>query len=123
MPKVAIPVYEGLLSPHFGHCSEFHLFDCDIETREIYGFESIPAPPHQPGLLPRWLKERGVDVLLGGGMGHRAIQLMDKMGINVITGLNPDKPEQVVEAYLQGDIQPGNNLCSHGPDHTCEGHQ
>ena len=55
--KYAIPVSGGALSPHFGHCEHFALFDIDEASKEVIKKELIASPAHEPGLLPvfRWL--------------------------------------------------------------------
>ncbi len=55
--RIAIPVADGKLAAHFGHCEKFALIDVDEEKKEILANEMTEAPPHQPGLLPVWLDE------------------------------------------------------------------
>lgn len=50
--KIAIPLAEGKLTMHFGHCASFALVDVDPQTKKIIKTEEVAAPPHQPGLLP-----------------------------------------------------------------------
>ena len=51
--RFAIPLIDGRLCAHFGHCKHFALIDADVEAKKILGKEEIEAPEHQPGLLPR----------------------------------------------------------------------
>jgi predicted Fe-Mo cluster-binding NifX family protein len=112
--KIAVPVSGGQLSPHFGHCETFCLFDVERVSRMILKREDIAAPPHQPGLLPTWLHERGVNVIIAGGMGSRAQELFTERGIEVVTGAPSDTPEDIVKAYLAGTLQTTQkNLCDH----------
>ncbi len=123
MLKVAVPVVDGRLSMHFGHCERFAFFEVDEERKSIVRQEMVPAPPHQPGFLPSWMASHKVDMVIAGGMGHRAITLFSQYGITVITGAPPEDPEAVVKAYFTGTLQRGENLCSHGDDHhSCGGH-
>jgi predicted Fe-Mo cluster-binding NifX family protein len=71
------------------------------------------APPHEPGLLPRWLHERGADVIIAGGMGQRAQQLFAQSGMTVVVGAPAETPEQLASAYLSGTLQAGENICDH----------
>ena len=50
--RIAIPVANEQLSPHFGHCEKFALIDVDTTDRKILSRVDIEAPPHEPGLLP-----------------------------------------------------------------------
>ncbi|HEO70229.1 MAG TPA: ATPase [Candidatus Hydrogenedentes bacterium] len=111
--RIAIPVAEKRLALHFGHCQEFALVDVDDQANTIVNTAYVPAPPHQPGLLPRWLHEQGVHVIIAGGMGQRAQGLFLQAGIDVVVGAASGVPEQVVRAYLEGMLETGENLCDH----------
>jgi predicted Fe-Mo cluster-binding NifX family protein len=111
--KIAIPTANGLLCPHFGHCEEFTMVSVSPETREISGTERIPAPPHEPGMLPGWLRERGANVVIAGGMGNRARTLFEAQGVEVIVGAPVAAPTDIAAAYLQGALEPGENTCDH----------
>ena len=111
--RIAVPVADGRLCNHFGHCETFALMDVDREQGVIVHREDVPAPPHEPGLLPRWLQERGATVIIAGGMGARAKGLFDEQGIEVIVGAQPDFPEAIVKAYLADTLATGENVCDH----------
>ena len=111
--RIAVPVSGGRLSPHFGHCEVFSLIDVDEKTRTLVKVEQVDAPPHEPGLLPRWLAERGVSVIIAGGMGGRAHALFAERGIEVVVGAPLEAPEAVAAAYLGGTLVTGNNICDH----------
>jgi len=98
---------------HFGHCERFALVEVDLSTKTILNREDIDAPPHQPGLLPPWLAERGANMIIAGGMGRRAQDLFVEQGIQVIVGAPADTPERLVGDYLAGTLQAGENVCDH----------
>ncbi len=109
--RIAIPITDGRLTMHFGHCKEFALID--VEAGKIAGTETVDAPDHQPGLLPEWLGERGANIIIAGGMGSRAKNLFRDRGIEVLAGAPCDPPEQLVETYLAGNLELGDNACDH----------
>jgi len=111
--RIAVPVAQGRLSAHFGHCDEFAFFDVDAAAKTILKEKRDAAPPHEPGLLPAWLAERATDIILAGGMGERAQNLFADKGIKVFVGAATDEPQHVVEAYLNGNLILGDNLCDH----------
>jgi predicted Fe-Mo cluster-binding NifX family protein len=111
--KIAIPLAEGKLTMHFGHCASFALVDVDATQKKILKREDIDAPPHEPGLLPPWLAERGANVIIAGGMGQRAQELFAAQGIQVIVGASAETPETLISDYLAGTLQVGNNVCDH----------
>lgn len=111
--KIAIPVAAGRVSMHFGHSEEFEVYEVNETDHAILGKTSHTPPPHEPGVLPQWLHELGATVIITGGMGPRAQQLFAQNGIAVVLGSPADAPEQVAAAYLNGTLQPGENVCDH----------
>jgi len=103
--KFAIPLAEGKLTAHFGHCQEFALVD--VEDNKIKN------TPHEPGVLPRWLHQQGADIIIAGGMGARAMDLFAQNGIKVLTGAPSLAPEELVQQYLDNSLQTGANVCDH----------
>jgi Mrp family chromosome partitioning ATPase/predicted Fe-Mo cluster-binding NifX family protein len=115
--RIAVPVTGGKLSAHFGHCEEFAIFSAK-ETSEgtapvAEAVEVLAAPPHEPGLLPAWLNERGVNMVIAGGMGSRAQQLFSQAGIEVMVGAASTDPKEIVQSYLDGTLVAGQNVCDH----------
>ena len=111
--RIAIPVSQGKLSLHFGHCDHFAIVDVDSETERISEIRMMAAPSHEPGALPRWLNEQDVKLVIAGGMGSRAQMLFTDSGIDVQIGAPSESAEEVVNAYLQGTLQTGANICDH----------
>lgn len=111
--RIAIPLADGKLAMHFGHCERFALVDADPSSKTILKREDLQAPPHEPGLLPTWLGERGATVIIAGGMGQRAQALFEQRGIQVVVGASSDTPENLVHAFLAKTLQTGANICDH----------
>jgi len=111
--KIALPLAEGKLCMHFGHCQQFALIDADTQTRKILNKTLVTPPPHEPGLLPKWLGEQGVNQIIAGGMGEHARQLFAERGIAVVTGAPSEDPEKVVNDFLAGTLVTGENTCDH----------
>ena len=111
--RIAIPLAEGVLSMHFGHCEEFALVDVNRDSKEIESIAKVEAPPHQPGLLPKWLADKGANLIIAGGMGMRAKNLFDQNGIEVVVGAPSLPPEAIVIEYMAGTLSTGENLCDH----------
>lgn len=111
--KIAIPIVNDKLSAHFGHCEEFALVDTDSEKKAVTSVQMLSAPPHEPGLLPRWLAEKGARLIIAGGMGRRAQDLFEQQNIKVIVGAPSADPEMIINAYLRGALVTGKNVCDH----------
>ena len=110
---IAIPVNNNELDLHFGHCKKFALIKVDPKGKKILSREDIEAPPHQPGLLPSWLAQREVNIVIAGGMGQRAKDLFDQRNIKVLIGAPQEAPEKLVGNYLKGTLKLGENCCDH----------
>ena len=111
--KIAIPLANGRLSMHFGHCEQFALVDADPDAMTVGKVEMLTPPPHEPGVLPRWLHEQGANVIIAGGMGMRAQQLFSQNDIRVVVGAAADLPETLVKSFLEGTLKTGQNVCDH----------
>jgi ATP-binding protein involved in chromosome partitioning len=109
--KFAIPMAQGKLCAHFGHCEQFAIVE--TEDDEIKNTSMHTPPPHEPGVLPRWLSEMGANVIIAGGMGMRAQQLFTQNGISVVTGAPGESPESLVSQYTSGSLVTGPNACDH----------
>lgn len=117
--RIAVPTSGGRLSPHFGRCEEFTLLDVDPESRQITARETAVPPPHGPGVIPQWLSQFKVDVIIAGGMGMRAIQMFEAAGIEVVRGAVVGTPQQLVQDYLAQQLVLGPDPCDHGEGHDC----
>jgi predicted Fe-Mo cluster-binding NifX family protein len=111
--RIAIPVAEGKLAQHFGHCESFAIIDVNESGKEIIQKTSVKPPAHEPGVLPRWLHEQKVNVIIAGGMGQRAQQLFQDNEIKVVVGASAVSPDEIVNAYLNNNLESGVNLCDH----------
>jgi predicted Fe-Mo cluster-binding NifX family protein len=109
--KVAIPLESGRLCSHFGHCQQFAIVD--VESNVIVKEDLVTPPPHEPGLLPGWLAERGVTDVIAGGMGERAINLFSKQNIRVNVGVQPKSSRDLVTDWINNILVTGSNSCDH----------
>lgn len=79
----------------------------------------LTPPPHEPGLLPRWLQEQGVRVIIAGGMGQRALSLFDEKGITVKSGPAGKTADELARLFLEGRLLSGPTACGHHA-HACQ---
>lgn len=116
--KVAVSTENQSVSAHFGRCSAYTIFE--IEDKKIVRKEKIANPGHEPGFLPRFLSEKGVNTIIAGGMGPRAQNLFAQFNIAVVLGVQ-GIVDEVIRLYLSGELKAGNDLCGHqhGEGHQC----
>ncbi|NLK81074.1 MAG: ATPase [Bacteroidales bacterium] len=109
--KIAIPLQQGVLCNHFGHCQQFAFFDTD--KSQIVSEKLVTPPPHEPGLLPAWLAEQGVTDIIAGGMGQKALTLCKQQNIKKYIGVSPKSSKELVQDFLQNTLVTGQNACNH----------
>ncbi|KPJ69311.1 MAG: hypothetical protein AMJ45_00545 [Syntrophobacter sp. DG_60] len=109
--RIAIPVCEGMLCPHFGRAEEFAIVD--VINNKVTDVNHLTPPPHEPGVLPAWMHELRVDIIICSGMGPRAQAFFNQYGIRVIIGAPALPVEKTVSQYLAGVLPTGENVCDH----------
>lgn len=109
--RIAIPLENGILCSHFGHCQQFAIIDA--ENNLISEESLVTPPPHEPGLLPAWLAEKGVTDVIAGGMGQRAINLFNQQNINVFVGAQIKGHKELANDLLNDSLIAGANYCDH----------
>lgn len=116
--RIAIPLSGGQLSKHFGNSGEFLFVDADMERDEVLHKKVEAAPGHAPGVLPAWLAEHGVDIVIAAGLGARARDLLSASSVEVVTGVSAVDPEVLVRDFVNGRLETGTNPCDHS-EHGC----
>ena len=111
--RFAIPLADGMLTAHFGHCEKFAVLDVDEKTGKVLAREDLTPPAHAPGVIPKWVSEQGVKLVLAGGMGIKAQDIFRANGVDVKVGCPAEAPEKLVEDYFKGQLVTGENLCDH----------
>lgn len=108
MLKIAVASEKGTVTEHFGHCESFVIFDA--ENGKITKSETVPNPGHKPGFLPNFLADRGVNVIISGGMGGGAVDIFNGRNVEVVVGATGDS-QAAVEAYLNGSLKSTGSIC------------
>ncbi|MBI9067801.1 MAG: ATPase [Salinivirgaceae bacterium] len=112
MKKIfAIPTTNGVLDGHFGHCHEFTFIE--VENDEIGASTIHTPPPHEPGVLPKWIASQGATDVIAGGMGQSAINIFNQNKVNVFVGAPKLKPNELVTAFLSKALTLNENYCDH----------
>jgi len=88
MMRIAVAGEGKNVTEHFGHCVNFLIYN--VENGKITNEESIPNPGHKPGFLPNFLADRGVNVIISGGMGGGAVDIFNERNIEVVVGASGD---------------------------------
>ena len=111
MKRIAIPVSNNRLCAHFGHSERFYLYD--IKDGIIVKETQLVPPPHEPGLLPKWLHRHLVTDVIAGGLGQRAISQLNLHKINVFVGAPLKPPAELIDDHMHGCLRLSENYCDH----------
>ncbi|WP_424353357.1 NifB/NifX family molybdenum-iron cluster-binding protein [Methanosarcina mazei] len=87
--KVCIPTkdnkgMDGTVEQHFGKAPTYTILD--TETGEV---SVIPNTSEHMGgvdLPPEFLRKNGVEIMLCGGLGYKAVKMFESCGISVFVG-------------------------------------
>jgi len=96
---------DSVVSPHFGRCPYYILVD--VEGQEVKAVKAVDNPyygQHAPGQVPGFIHSQGVDVMLTGGMGRRAIGFFQQYGIEAVTGAS-GTVRHALRRYLGGTLR------------------
>ncbi len=114
---IAVATEENMVAQHFGRCPEYTIFK--LADGAVSEEKVIANPGHEPGFLPGYLAQMGVNCIIAGGMGPRAQSLFTNENIKTYIGISGPIKE-VIEAYLSGNLQSGESTCDHPQgDHSC----
>lgn len=109
--KVAIAADGQRVSEHFGRCPSFTVID--LEEGNLRNTLILENPGHQPGVIPQFLHQKGVNCIVAGGMGIRARGFFDEVGIHAILGVT-GKVDDVIKRLQKGTLIGGDSLCKPG---------
>jgi predicted Fe-Mo cluster-binding NifX family protein len=122
--KIAVPITkENQIDGHFGHCESFGVFSIS-EKNDIVEIKSVESPQGCgcKSDIASVLAADGVTVMLAGGIGGGAINVLNNSGIEVIRGCSGDATE-VVKLYISGKVEDSGSSCHQHESHHQNGHE
>lgn len=112
---IAFPTSDKVtIDGHFGHTKEFAIYE--VQQTDISHVRYVTPPPHEPGVLPKFLREQGIDVIITGGMGQRAVALFQHHDIDVILGAK-GRIDVNLNEYLGGFLSSQGSSCDTSHNH------
>ena len=121
MKRIAVTYENGEIFQHFGHTEQFKVYE--VEDGIIIKSEIIGSDGNGHGALAGLLDDKGIDVLICGGIGGGAQAALQDHGIELCAGASGDADE-AVKAYLKGElVNTGANCSHHGEGHSCGDHE
>ncbi len=109
--RIAISTDGKYVSEHFGRCPSFTLVD--IDNGKLINRTIIDNPGHSPGYIPEFLHEKGVSCIVCGGMGLRAKEIFEHLGIQSIMGIE-GSVEDIINTIKTGVLEGKDSICTPG---------
>ncbi len=109
---------DGNVSGHFGHCECFTIYT--LENGSLQNRVTVKPEGGGHAAMAGFLKDRNVNVVICGGIGGPAMQMMMEAGILVVPGMQGDV-DVAVAAYLDGSA--GASYDSNCDHLACPGHE
>ncbi|MDD5944942.1 MAG: DUF134 domain-containing protein [Clostridia bacterium] len=119
--KIAVTYENGEIFQHFGHTEQFKIYT--VEDKEVKSSEVVDTNGSGHGALAQFLCDKGVNVLICGGIGGGAKIALADAGITLLGGVSGNADE-AVKQYINGSIvyNPDIECAHHGEHHHGEHH-
>jgi len=117
MKKIAIPVSNNSINEHFGQCDSYEIYEIS-DDNNILNVEKISSSKGCgcKSNIAEILSDKGVSIMLAGGIGEGAIQVLNNEGIQVVRGCS-GKTEDIVKNFIEGRIIDNGLSCKQHKHH------
>ena len=121
--KIAVTYEDGQIFQHFGHTSQFKIYD--VADGKVVSAQVVDTNGSGHGALAGFLMQQGVTTLICGGIGGGAQAALANVGITLYGGVSGSADEAVAALLsdkldYQPDIQCNHH--DHQPGHSCGNH-
>ena len=104
VPRTAIPIFMGRVSPVLDTCTQFGLLEPG-RNHEIVR-RTVPVKGNSIYERAGEIKKLGVGVIICGAVSDAFFNLLKEMGIDLVCGITGNV-EEVIEAYAKGALVQG----------------
>jgi predicted Fe-Mo cluster-binding NifX family protein len=126
MKKIAVPVTnENTIDGHFGHCEFYKIYSISdineiVDTQILKSEQGCGCKSNIASVLAN----QGVSVMLAGGIGAGAINVLASWGIEVVRGCS-GIADEVVKNFVDGKVADSGSSCKQHDQHNHNenGHQ
>lgn len=121
MMKIAVTYEHGDVYQHFGHSSQFKLYD--VEDGRLVEARIVDTEGQGHGALVSFLTSLGVTTVIAGGIGDGARKALADASIQLYGGVS-GSADEAVKALLAGNLEfnPNPSCGHHGHDGGHHGH-
>ena len=100
---IAVAYDNGIINQHFGKSKYMKIYEID-ENNEIQRVHLESMGKHSHHGIAGYIKEKGVDVVICGGLGQGAVDSLEAAGIKIYAG-NTGNADTAVIKYLKGELE------------------
>lgn len=122
--KIVVPVtFNKQIDSHFGHCESFSVYTIS-EKSEISEIKTIKSPQGCgcKSNIASVFASDGVEVMLAGGIGEGAINVLNNSGIEVVRGCSGNA-DDIVKLYVAGLVKDSGSSCHQHDGHHEHSHE
>jgi len=123
MKKIAVPVTsDDQIDEHFGHCEFYNVYTIS-DNNEIVEIQRIKSEQvcGCKSNIAVTLAQSGVSVMLAGGIGSGAINVLNSAGIEVVRGCSGNS-SVIVKQFVEGLVRDDGSVCQKHEHHHNGGH-
>jgi len=102
--KIAMPVNKKKLCSELSNCEKIAIFSVNDEDGKILHREEIIPPIESIELLPEWLNNENVNIIIAGGINERVRLIFIKNGIEICIGKSGETAEELIKKFLYKNI-------------------
>ena len=117
--KIAVTYENERVFQHFGHAEKFKLYE--VNENKIINTKIIDSNGVGHGSICNLLVKNNVNILICGGLGSGAKNLLNENNIKIYAGVSGNADEKVND-FLNGKLEFNNEIkCTHHnhPEHNC----
>jgi len=116
MSLIAMPLFNGGLSEHFGQSQAVAFVDVNDATHEVMNIDIVPMKEHACGLIPALICERKAKAVVLVGIGGRPLMMLQQAGVGVYAGTPGEAPYVLAQAWAEGKLRAHFEPCKHHDD-------
>ncbi|MFC1683480.1 NifB/NifX family molybdenum-iron cluster-binding protein [Candidatus Zixiibacteriota bacterium] len=113
---IALPLFGSRISPRFDCAAQVML--ARVEDGRVVARESVATEAQHCLTRINWLCQRGVQVVICGGISGFSLRMLKDRGLRVLPGLTGDA-EEVLQLFLDGRLR-SNQFKSGGRRRRCQ---
>lgn len=117
--KIAVTYENGQIFQHFGHTSQFKIYE--VENGTITNAYILDTNGSGHGALALLLAENDISILICGGIGGGAQMALAQAGIQLFGGVSGDA-DDAVNALVAGKLAYNPDVRCNHHDHDEHGH-